>query len=81
MVQNFVAVYISKPAIWSVLTMERMRKKKKGAVTITEVGRTLEDWVDWLEKAYGEGMIELDDLDKVELLELLKELEKRRQEG
>lgn len=58
--------------------MERVRKKKMGAVTITEVGRTLEDWIDWLEKAYGEGMIELDDLDKVELLDLLKELERRR---
>lgn len=51
-----------------------------GVVTITEVGRTLEDWIDCLEKAYGEGMIEIDDLDKVELLDLLKDLKRRRAE-
>jgi hypothetical protein len=50
-----------------------------GCVTINEIGRTLENWIDWLERAYGEGTMELDDLDKVELLELLKELERRRQ--
>ena len=38
----------------------------------------LDEWIQRLEASYGEGMIELDDLDKVELLELLKELEKRR---
>ena len=56
------------------------RKEKMGCVTINEIGRTLENWIDTLECSYGEGMIELDDLDKVELLELLKELERRRQE-
>lgn len=60
--------------------MERVRTKKMGVVTITEIGRTLENWIDWLERAYGEGMMELDDLDKVELLELLKDLERRRLE-
>jgi hypothetical protein len=58
--------------------MKKVRTKKMGVVTITEIGRTLENWIDTLERSYGEGMIELDDLDKVELLELLKELEKRR---
>lgn len=48
-------------------------RREMGAMT-----KTLESWIDWLERAYGEGTIELDDLDKVELLELLKELEKRR---
>jgi hypothetical protein len=56
------------------------RKEKMGCVTIKEIGRTLEAWIEWLERAYGEGMMELDDLDKVELLELLKELERRRLE-
>jgi len=58
--------------------MERVRTKKMGVVTITEIGRTIENWIDTLERSYGEGMIELDDLDKVELLDLLKELKKRR---
>lgn len=43
--------------------------------------KTLEDWICWLEKAYGEGLFEIDDLDKVELLELLKELKRRRADG
>ncbi len=47
---------------------------------ITRAEETLENWIDWLERAYGEGTMELDDLDKVELLELLKELQRRRQE-
>ena len=41
-------------------------------------GALLENWIDTFERSYGEGTIELDDLDKVELLELLKELERRR---
>ena len=45
---------------------------------MTMESRTLEDWISWLEAAYGEGLFEIDDLDKVELLDLLKELKKRR---
>ena len=56
-----------------------IRKEKMGCVTIKEIGRSLEIWIDTLERSYGEDMMELDDLDKVELLELLKELQRRRQ--
>jgi hypothetical protein len=38
----------------------------------------LDEWIQHLEASYGEGMIEIDDLDKVELLDLLKELKGRR---
>jgi hypothetical protein len=38
----------------------------------------LDEWIQHLEASYGECMIELDDLDKVELLDLLKELKGRR---
>lgn len=47
-------------------------------ITVKEVGRTLKDWIDWLEKSSGRGITWIDDLDKVELLDLLKELERRR---
>ena len=60
------------------MAMERVRKKKMGVVTITEIGRTLENWIDWLEKNLWQGITWINDLDKVELLELLKELERRR---
>ena len=58
--------------------MERVRKKKIDAVTITEVDRTLENWIDWLEKNLWQGITWINDSDKVELLELLKELERRK---
>ncbi len=44
------------------------------------MNKTLNAWIDTLERSYGEGTMELDDLDKVELLDLLKELQRRRQE-
>lgn len=44
-------------------------------ITIKE---TLKDWIDWLEKSLGQGITWVNDDDKVELLDLLKELERRR---
>ena len=40
--------------------------------------KTLEDWIDWLEKNLQQGITWINDSDKVKLLELLKELKKRR---
>lgn len=48
--------------------MERVKKKK------TE----LEDWIIWFEKSLWQGITWVNDEDKVELLNLLKELERRR---
>jgi hypothetical protein len=40
----------------------------------------LDGWIGHLDKSIGEGELELDDLDKVELLNLLIELQHKRQD-